>query len=190
MPKGTAVCNKIVALMYNATAWANVADNAASAPLTNVYMRLATASYGAGNNASANETAYTNYAGGVAVARTTGGWSAPAGGATANVAFGLGRYAQAIPQELRHFTLSDARVARTPAMPLRPEAMGSVRYPSVAASARAESVASGTRSNSQDAERADDIALTTRPKITSGATRSSARSTSKRRNSQTANRNH
>lgn len=144
MPKGTAVCNKIVALMYNATAWANVADNAASAPLTNVYMRLATASYGAGNNASANETAYTNYAGGVAVARTTGGWSAPAGGATANVA----------------------------------------------ASARAESVAAGTRSNSQDAERADDIALTARPKITSGATRSSARSTSKRRNSQTANRNH
>lgn len=111
-------------------------------------------------------------------------------GAVAIVAFGLGRYAQAIPQELRHFTLSDARVARTPAMPLRPESPVVVRYPSVAASARAESVAAGTRSNSQDAERADDIALTARPKITSGATRSSARSTSKRRNSQTANRNH
>lgn len=86
MPKGTSVCNKIVALMYNATAWANVADNAASSPLTNIYVRLATASYSAANNASANEAAYTNYAGGIAVARGTGGWSAPSGGATGNVA--------------------------------------------------------------------------------------------------------
>lgn len=86
MPKGTAVCNSIVGLMYNAAAWANVADNAASGPLTNTYVRLATASYSAANSANANETAYTNYAGGVAVARTTGGWSAPSGGATSNVA--------------------------------------------------------------------------------------------------------
>lgn len=86
MPKGTTTCNSMLAIMYNATAWANVADNAASGPLTNTYVRLATASYAAGNNGSTNETAYTNYAGGVAVARTTGGWSAPASGATANVA--------------------------------------------------------------------------------------------------------
>ena len=86
MPKGTTTCNSILALMYNATAWANVADNAASGPLTNTYVRLATASYSAGNNGSTNETAYTNYAGGIAVARTTGGWTAPASGATSNVA--------------------------------------------------------------------------------------------------------
>jgi len=86
MPKGTATCNSILGIMYNATPWANVADNAASSPLTNVYMRLATASYSAGNNAGTNETVYTDYAGGVAVARTTGGWSAPSGGGTDNVA--------------------------------------------------------------------------------------------------------
>lgn len=86
MPKGTSTCNSIVALMYNATAWANVADNAATSPLANVYVRLATASYAASDAANADETSYTNYAGGVAVARTTSGWSAPAGGATSNVA--------------------------------------------------------------------------------------------------------
>lgn len=43
MPKSTATCNSILALMYNATAWANVADNAASSPLANTYLALHTA---------------------------------------------------------------------------------------------------------------------------------------------------
>ena len=86
MPKGTTMSNKFLALVYNATAWANVADNASASPLANIFIRLATASYVPGDNASANETVYTNYAGGVAVARTTGGWTAPAAGATSNVA--------------------------------------------------------------------------------------------------------
>lgn len=46
MPKGTAVCNSILNLVYRAVAWAGIADNAASAPLTNMYLRVATASYG------------------------------------------------------------------------------------------------------------------------------------------------
>lgn len=83
MPKSTTTCNNIVNLMYSATAWANVADNAAASPLTNVYVALHTADLTAGTNQqSQNETAYTNYAR-VAVARSTG-WDAAAGGATAN----------------------------------------------------------------------------------------------------------
>lgn len=84
MPKSTATCNSILALMYNATAWANVADNAVSSPLTNTEISLHTATPTAGSDSQTeNETAYTNYAR-VAKARTTAGWTAPSGGATAN----------------------------------------------------------------------------------------------------------
>jgi hypothetical protein len=85
MPKSTSTCNSLLALLLNATAWANVADNAASSPLTNTYVALYTASPGLGNNPTTNETAYTNYAR-VAVARTTSGWTAPSSGASSNVA--------------------------------------------------------------------------------------------------------
>lgn len=91
MPKATTTCNNILALIFNATAWANVADNAATAPLTNLYLSLHTADPGVGGSQLTNETAYTNYAR-IAVARTTGGWSVPSGGATANAA--LAQFAQ------------------------------------------------------------------------------------------------
>lgn len=85
MPKSTSICNSLLALLYNATAWAFIADNAASSPKTLVYMSLHTASLTAGNTQSTSETVYTNYAR-VSVARTTGGWTAPSGGATGNTA--------------------------------------------------------------------------------------------------------
>ena len=85
MPKSTDCCNRILNLMYRATAWANVADNAASSPLTNVYVELHTATLTAGNNAQdENESAYTNYAR-QAVARSTG-WDAASGGSVDNAA--------------------------------------------------------------------------------------------------------
>lgn len=81
MPKSTPTCNSIVNLMYRATAWANVADNAGASPLTNTYVALHTADLTAATNSQAeDETAYTNYAR-VAVARSTG-WDAASGGAT------------------------------------------------------------------------------------------------------------
>lgn len=85
MPKSTASSNNILALIYNATAWANIADNASASPTTNIYMALATASYSAASTGSSNETVYTNYAR-QAVPRTTSGWDVPSGGATANAA--------------------------------------------------------------------------------------------------------
>jgi hypothetical protein len=85
MPKSTATCNSIVNLMYRATAWANVADNAASSPLTNTHVGMHTADLTAGTNSQAqNETAYTNYLR-QAVARSTG-WTAASGGSTQNAA--------------------------------------------------------------------------------------------------------
>lgn len=91
MPKSTATCNSILALIFNATAWADIAENDSSTPATNLYLSLHTANPGAGNNQTTNETAYTNYAR-IAVARTTSGWDVPSGGATANAA--LAQFAQ------------------------------------------------------------------------------------------------
>lgn len=61
-------------LVFQAIAWGNMADNAASSPLTNLYASLHTASPGEGGNQSTNEISYTGYAR-VAVARTSGGWT-------------------------------------------------------------------------------------------------------------------
>lgn len=91
MPKSTATCNSILALIFNATAWADIAQNDGSGPLTDLYLSLHTADPGVGNNQTTNETAYTNYAR-IAVSRDTGGWDAPASGATANAA--LAQFAQ------------------------------------------------------------------------------------------------
>lgn len=91
MPKSTATCNSILALIFNATAWADIAENDTSSPIGNLYLSLHTADPGVGNNQTTNETAYTNYAR-IAVARTTGGWDVPASGATANAA--LAQFAQ------------------------------------------------------------------------------------------------
>lgn len=85
MPKSTSTCNNILALIFNATAWADIAENDTSSPNTNLYLSLHTASPGIGNNQTTNETAYTNYVR-VAVVRTSVGWTVPSGGATSNAA--------------------------------------------------------------------------------------------------------
>jgi len=85
MPKGTTFCNDWLKLIFNATAIANVADNAATSPLTNLYVSLHTANPGVGGSQTTSEAAYTSYAR-VAVARTTGGWTASTAASTSPVA--------------------------------------------------------------------------------------------------------
>ena len=74
MAKSTTTCNNILKLIFNATAWANMADNAAVSPYTNLYVGLYTADPGTGNNQTTNETSYTNYTR-IAVVRTSSGWT-------------------------------------------------------------------------------------------------------------------
>lgn len=74
MSKGDTFENDLLKLIFNATAIANIADNAASAPLTNLYVSLHTADPGEGGSQTTSEVAYTSYAR-VAVARTSGGWT-------------------------------------------------------------------------------------------------------------------
>lgn len=85
---GSTFRNDLLKLTYNATAIANVADNAATAPLTNISVSLHTADPGSGTQAT-SEVAYTGYAR-VSVARTSGGWTVTANSVSpaANIDFG------------------------------------------------------------------------------------------------------
>jgi hypothetical protein len=85
MSIGNTFENDLLKLIFNATAIANIADNAASSPLTNLSVALHTADPGEGGDQTTSEAAYTSYAR-VSVARTTGGWTAASSGSTSPVA--------------------------------------------------------------------------------------------------------
>ena len=90
MPKSTTFSNDLVALIFNATAIADIAENDSSSPITSLYLSLHTADPGIGGAQTTNETAYTNYAR-IPIARTAGGWDVALGVAE-NVA--LAQFAQ------------------------------------------------------------------------------------------------
>lgn len=74
MSKGNTFENDWLKLIFNATAIANIADNAAASPLTNLFVALHTADPGEAGDQTTSEATYTGYAR-VSVARTTGGWT-------------------------------------------------------------------------------------------------------------------
>jgi len=85
MGKGNTTINNLLKLIFNATNWSLIADNTVTSPLTNLYVALHTANPGAGGSQTTSEAAYTSYAR-VAVARTTGGWTASSAQSTSPVA--------------------------------------------------------------------------------------------------------
>ena len=89
MSKGDTFENDLLKLIFNGTAIANLADNAATSPLTNLFVALHTADPGETGNQSTNEVSYTGYAR-ATVARTSGGWTITANSVspTANIDFG------------------------------------------------------------------------------------------------------
>jgi hypothetical protein len=74
MSKGNTYENDLMKLLFQATAIANVADNAAASPLTSLYVSLHTADPGEAGNQLTSECAYGSYAR-VAVARSGAGWT-------------------------------------------------------------------------------------------------------------------
>lgn len=72
--KGTTFSNDLLKLIFNATAIANIADNAGSSPLTNLFVGGHTADPAAAGDQTTSEITYTSYAR-VTVARTSGGWT-------------------------------------------------------------------------------------------------------------------
>lgn len=88
MSKSNAFENDLMKLIFNATAIANIADNAATSPLTNLYASLHTADPGEAGDQTTSECAYTSYAR-VAVARSGSGWTVTANSVSpvANISF-------------------------------------------------------------------------------------------------------
>lgn len=74
MSKSNTLENALLLLLFNATAFANIADNASSSPLTNLYVSLHTADPGEAGDQETSECAYTSYAR-VAVARSGSGFT-------------------------------------------------------------------------------------------------------------------
>ena len=68
----------VLKLIFQAVAWGNYADNAATSPETNIVCTLNTADPADAGTASTSGVAYTSYAR-VNVARTTGGWTETTG---------------------------------------------------------------------------------------------------------------
>jgi len=74
MAKGNVFENDLLKLIFWGTAIGNLADNAASSPLADLYVALHTADPGEAGDQSTSEAAYTGYAR-VAVPRNSGGWA-------------------------------------------------------------------------------------------------------------------
>lgn len=74
MGKANTFSADVLKLIFQAISIANIADNAGTSPLTNLYISLHTADPGAAGNQTTNEAAYTGYAR-VAVARTSSGFT-------------------------------------------------------------------------------------------------------------------
>ncbi len=101
MSKGNAFENDWLLLIFNAVAIANLADNAASGPLTNVFLSLHVGTPGEAGDQTTAEATYTNYAR-VPVLRTAGGWTVTDNNAVnaAEIAFGA---ATGGDNEISHF---------------------------------------------------------------------------------------
>ncbi len=106
MSKGNIFENDFLLLIFNATAIANIADNAASSPLTNLYVSLHTADPAEAGSQTTNESAYTSYAR-VAVARTAGGWTV-SGNAVSNAALVQFPQCTGGTEALTHFSVGTA----------------------------------------------------------------------------------
>ena len=105
--KGSTYSNDLLKLLFNATAIANIADNAGTSPLTNLYVSLHTADPGAGGSQTTNEVAYTSYAR-VAVARTSGGWTVTANSVSPAATITFGECTASPGAALTHFAVGTA----------------------------------------------------------------------------------
>lgn len=74
MSKGNTFESDLLALIFNGTAIADIAENDATSPLTSLYISLHTGDPGEAGNQSTSEIAYTSYAR-VAVDRDSGGFT-------------------------------------------------------------------------------------------------------------------
>lgn len=107
MSKSNAFEDDLLKLIFLGTPIANLADNAAAAPLTNLYIALHTADPGEAGDQTTNEIAYTGYAR-VAVARGAGGWSEAGGTINPVAAITFGAMTAGAGGTVTHFSVGVA----------------------------------------------------------------------------------
>lgn len=74
MSKSNAYETALLQLIFNATAFADLAENDTTSPATSLYVSLHTSDPGEAGTQATNEATYSGYAR-VAVVRTSGGWT-------------------------------------------------------------------------------------------------------------------
>ena len=104
---GNIIENDILKLIFQAVAIANMADNAATAPFTNLYVSLHTADPGEAGDQTTNEIAYTGYAR-IAVARTSGGWTVTNNSVSPVAAITFGAMTAGVGGTVTHFGIGTA----------------------------------------------------------------------------------
>jgi len=106
MSKSDSYENSILKLLFNATAIANIADNAASGPLSSLQVSLHTADPGETGTQGTNETSYTGYAR-VPLARSTAssGWVVTNNSVSPVSAINFGQATSTSTGTLTHFAV-------------------------------------------------------------------------------------
>ena len=109
MSKGNTFENDLLLLIFQATAIANIADNAGSGPLTSLYVATHTSDPGEAGTQGTNEYAYGSYAR-QTVTRSGAGWSVSANQVTpvANIDF---PEAASGTETITHFSIGTSSAA-------------------------------------------------------------------------------
>ena len=107
MSKSNTFETDLLSLIFNGTAIANIADNAASSPLTNLYIALHTADPGETGIQTTSELTYTGYAR-VSVARTAGGWTVIGNSVSPVAAIEFGEMTAGTPGTATHASIGTA----------------------------------------------------------------------------------
>lgn len=109
MSKGNTFENDLLALIFNATTIANIANNASTSPLTQLFVSLHTADPGEAGDQTTSECNYTSYAR-VGVNRNSGGWTVTGNSVSpaANIDFANPSAATNLPQTATYFAIGTA----------------------------------------------------------------------------------
>ena|SRR5687768_15770341 len=101
MSKSNTFENDLLKLIFNGTPITGLADNAATSPLTSLYISLHTADPGETGDQTTSETAYTGYAR-MALARTAGGWTVTGNSVSPTAAVEFGECSAAPGGQITH----------------------------------------------------------------------------------------
>lgn len=107
MSKSNTFEEDLLKLIFNGTPIANLADNAASGPLTNLFIALHTADPGESGVQTSNEVGYTGYAR-VAVSRSGAGWTVTGNSVSPTTAIEFGEMTAGTPGTATHASIGTA----------------------------------------------------------------------------------